>query len=127
MELTKPDGFGDLKISRMTISTSGFMLDFEGQVEGYGSVFCSHELTFVGGDESRGTLTGEARTFLHDGTIISTPHSGTFQREQSKIYSYFTDATDHGAVNFVAWDINLLSKEVTVRYWEVSNTSPTEN
>lgn len=123
MDLTKPDGIGNLSISRMTILANGLELDFEGQVEGYGSVFCSHLLEFIGGEENRGTLTGDARTFLNDGTVISTPHLGTFKRNGSKIYSYFTDATDHGAVNFVVWDINLLTKAVGVRYWEADSPS----
>ena len=70
MDLTKPDGIGELNISRMTIIANGFELDFEGQVEGYGAVFCSHLLTYISGDENRGTLTGEARTFLNDGKVI---------------------------------------------------------
>ena len=32
MNLTKPDGIGELNISRMTIIANGFELDFEGQV-----------------------------------------------------------------------------------------------
>ena len=76
MDLTKPDGIGELNISRMTIIANGFELDFEGQVEGYGAVFCSHLLTYISGDENRGTLTGEARTFLNDGKVICTPHLG---------------------------------------------------
>lgn len=123
MDLTKPDGIGNLSISRMTILANGLELDFEGQVEGYGSVFCSHLLEFIGGEKNRGTLTGEARTFLNDGTVISTPHLGTFKRNGSEIYSYFTDATDHGAVNFVVWDVNLLTKVVGVRYWEADSPS----
>ncbi len=54
MDLSKPDGKGQLKISRMTIKTDSSSFDFEGQVEGYGSVFCSHELSYVGSDRSRG-------------------------------------------------------------------------
>ena len=123
MDLTKPDGIGNLSISRMTILANGLELDFEGQVEGYGSVFCSHLLEFIRGEKNRGTLTGEARTILNDGTVISTPHLGTFKRNGSEIYSYFTDATDHGAVNFVVWDVNLLTKAVGVRYWEADSPS----
>ncbi|MDG2250890.1 MAG: hypothetical protein P8N11_08640 [Gammaproteobacteria bacterium] len=119
MDLSKPDGKGELKISRMTIKTDSSSFDFEGQVEGYGSVFCSHELSYVGSDRSRGVLSGEARTFLTDGTLISTPHMGTFTREQSKVREYFTDAVNNGAINFVIWDIDLLSKHVDVSYWEI--------
>jgi hypothetical protein len=64
---------------------------------------------------------GEARTFLEDGTLISTPHMGTFIREGSKAKSYFTDATNQGVVNFVMWDIDIITKQVAVRYWEVKS------
>ena len=70
---------------------------------------------------ARGRLQGEARTFLEDGTLISTPHMGTFTRHGSKACSYFTDATNQGVVNFVIWDIDIITKTVAVRYWEVKS------
>ena len=54
-------------------------------------------------------LQGEARTFLEDGTLISTPHMGTFTRKGSKVCSYFTDGRI-GVVNFVMWEIDILAK-----------------
>ena len=92
MDLNNPDGTGELKISRMTIESDCASFDFEGQVEGYGSVFCTHVLESVDGDRTRGVLSGEARTFLTDGTLITTPHRGTFVRDSSTLRTYFTDA-----------------------------------
>ena len=117
--MDNPDGTGTLTISRMTIDADSVSLDFEGKVEGYGTVFASHELSYIGEDRSRGRLQGEARTFLEDGTLISTPHMGTFTRDGSKVCSYFSDATNQGVVNFVMWDIDILAKTAAVRYWEV--------
>ena len=114
-----PDGTGSLTISRMTIEADGVSLDFEGKVEGYGTVFATHELSYIAEDRSRGRLVGEARTFLEDGTLISTPHMGTFTRAGSQVHSYFTDATNQGIVNFVVWDIDILAKTVAVKYWQV--------
>lgn len=119
MDFTNPDGTGEIKITRMTIEEDSVSFDFEGIVEGYGSVFASHVMKSVDGDRTRGVLSGEARTFLTDGTLITTPHRGTFKREKSKIKLFFTDAVNNGAVNFVMWDIDLLSKNVNVKYWEV--------
>ena len=121
--MDKPNGTGALTISRMTINADSVSFDFEGKVEGYGTVFASHELSYIGEDRSRGRLQGEARTFLEDGTLISTPHMGTFTRDGSKVCSYFTDATNQGVVNFVMWDIDVLAKTVAVRYWEVKTRS----
>ena len=47
---------------------------------------------------------------FEDGTLISTPHMGTFTRAGSQVHSYFTDATNQGIVNFVVWDIDILAK-----------------
>ena len=123
MDLNNPDGTGELKLSRMTIESGCASFDFEGQVEGYGSVFCTHVLESVDGDRTRGVLSGEARTFLTDGTLITTPHRGTFVRDSSTLRTYFTDAVNTGAVNFVIWDIDILSKHVKVSYWEIKSPS----
>ena len=81
-----PDGTGSLTISRMTIEADSVSLDFEGKVEGYGTVFATHELSYIAEDRSRGRLVGEARTFLEDGTLINTPHMGTFTRAGSQVH-----------------------------------------
>ena len=116
-----PNGVGVLTITRMTIESDSLSFDFEGKVDGYGSVFASHNFTYVDAKRSRGRVVGEARTFLEDGTLISTPHMGTFTREGSHVRSYFTDATNQGIVNLVMWDIDVISKHVAVKYWEVGS------
>ena len=68
---------------------------------------------------TRGVMSGEARTFLEDGTFITSPHMGTFKRNNSKIKVFFTDAVNNGVVNFIIWDIDILSKAVDVKYWEI--------
>ena len=60
--MDNPDGTGALTISRMTIDADSVSFDFEGKVEGYGTVVASHELSYIGEDRSRGRLRGEART-----------------------------------------------------------------
>ena len=119
MDLTKPDGTGKLIITRMTIENDSTSFDFEGEVEGYGSVFCSQVMESVDGDRTRGVMGGEARAFLDDGTLITSHQRGTFKRDKSNIKLFFTDAVNNGAVNFVIWDIDLLSKNVQVSYWEI--------
>lgn len=119
--MENPDGVGELAITRMTIESDSVSFDFKGKVEGYGSVFASHTFTYIDAERTRGRLVGEARTFLEDGTLISTPHMGTFTRKGSKVRSYFTDATNQGVVNFVIWDIDVITKQTAVRYWEVES------
>ena len=88
-------------------------------VEGYGSPFLTHEYFPNAQDRTRGKLVGEARTFLEDGTRISTPHMGTFRRDQSNTHVYFADACSNGAVNFVILDVDILTKKVDLKFWEV--------
>ena len=123
MDFTNPNGTGEMSITRMTIEDDSVSFDYEGEVEGYGSVFASHVMKSVDGDRTRGVMSGEVRTFLTDGTLITSPHRGTFRREKSKIKLFLTDAVNNGAVNFVIWDIDLLSKNVKVRYWEINPPS----
>ena len=58
---------------------------------------------------------------LNDGAMVITPHSGTFTRNGSSIQIFFTDATNTGVVNFVIWDVDVLSKKVGLKYWEVKS------
>lgn len=119
MDLSNPDGRGALKITRMTISEDLSSFDYEGKVEGYGSPFLTHEYFHNAQDRIRGKLTGEARTFLEDGTLISTPLMATFRRDQSNVHVYFADACNNGAVNFVMLNVDILTKEVDLKFWEV--------
>ena len=123
VDMTKPTGTGKLAITNISIGSEGTTIDFEGPVENYGTVFATHYLQSVDGDRTRGTLTGEARAMLNDGGMVVTPHHGTFTRSGSSIQIYFTDATNTGVVNFVVWDADVLTKEVTVKYWEVKSAN----
>ena len=59
--MENPDGLGELTIARMTIESDSVSFDFEGRVEGYGSVFASHTFTYVDTERSRGRVVGEAQ------------------------------------------------------------------
>ena len=49
MDLTNPDGTGNLTITRMSIEPDSVSFDFEGKIEGYGSVFSTHVMSAVDG------------------------------------------------------------------------------
>jgi len=44
MDLENSDGTGKLKVTRVSIDAGSASMDFEGQVEGYGTVFATHLL-----------------------------------------------------------------------------------
>lgn len=121
VDMSKPTGTGTLTITNISIGSDGTTLDFEGPVENYGTVFATHYLQSVDGDRARGIVTGQARAMLNDGGMVVTPHHGTFTRSGSSLQIYFTDATNTGVVNFVVWDADVLTKKVSLKYWEVKS------
>ena len=44
MDLENSDGTGKLKVTRLSIGAESVSMDFEGEVEGYGTVFATHLL-----------------------------------------------------------------------------------
>ena len=44
MNMDSPTGTGNLEITNISIGPSSTSMDFEGQVDGYGTVFASHVL-----------------------------------------------------------------------------------
>ena len=123
VDMSKPTGTGELSITNISIGSEGTTFDFEGPVENYGTVFATHYLQSVDGDRTRGIVTGQARAMLNEGGMVITPHHGTFTRSGSSIQIYFTDATNTGVVNFVIWDADVLTKKVSLKYWEVKSAN----
>ena len=123
-DLSEPKGGGILDIITI-IPYEGYSdMVFEGQISGYGSVYVAFKVASIDSSKNRGTLDGNARTILENGTLISTPLKGTWKRMGSEVKFYFTDAINNGAINFVMWDVDLLKKKAVVKYFELH---PAEN
>lgn len=118
-DLTNPKGGGVLDIVTIIPSDGYSDMIFEGQISGYGSVFVAFKVASIDTSKNSGTLDGQGRTILEDGTLISTPLKGTWKRMGSKVKFYFTDAINNGALNFVMWDVDLLKKKAQVNYFEL--------
>lgn len=118
-DLTKPKGGGILDIVTIIPSDGYSDMIFEGQISGYGIVFVAFKVASINTSKNSGTLDGQGRTILEDGTLISTPLKGTWKRMGSKVKFYFTDAINNGALNFVIWDVDLLKKKAQVNYFEL--------
>ena len=121
MDLSKPDGTGTLTITSITIGESSISYNFEGAIEGYGRVYITQKWQAVDDGKTRGTMEGEARVLGEDGTLASSPLRGTFQRKGTKAELYFTDCVSNGDMNFVSWDIDLLGKNVAVKYFSLND------
>ena len=111
-DLTNPKGGGVLDIITIIPGDGYSDMTFEGQISGYGSVYVAFKLTSINSSKNSGTLDGQGRTILEDGTLITTPLKGTWKRMGAEVKFYFTDAINNGAMNFVIWDVNLLRKKV---------------
>ena len=48
-----------------------------------------------------------------------TPDDGSVVNQPTTIA--ITDATSTGVVNFVVWDVDLITKQVELKYWEVES------
>ena len=118
-DLTNPKGGGVLDIITIIPGDGYSDMTFEGQISGYGSVYVAFKLTSINSSKNSGTLDGQGRTILEDGTLITTPLKGTWKRMGAEVKFYFTDAINNGAINFVIWDVNLLKKKAVVKYFEL--------
>ena len=118
-DLSKPKGVGVLDIITIMPSEGYSDMIFEGQISGYGSVYVAFKVASIDSSKNSGTLDGQARTILENGTLISSPLKGTWKRMGSEVKFYFTDAINNGAMNFVMWDVDLLKKKAMVKYFEL--------
>ena len=118
-DLTKPKGGGVLDVITVIPGDGYSDMTFEGQISGYGSVFVAFKVASINSSKNSGTLDGQARTILENGTLLSSPLKGTWKRKGAMLKFYFTDAINNGAMNFVMWDVDILTKKSNVSYVEL--------
>ena len=119
LDLSSPDGTGQLQITSVDIEPGVSTYHFEGPVEGYGLARASATLTPLDAEETRGAVRGEARVLGNDGTLVSAAVCGTFHRTGTNIEVYLADSCSNGDMNFVTWSMDLMSKDVAVKYWSL--------
>ena len=96
-DLSQAKGGGVLDIVLISPGEGYSVMNFEGQISGYGSVFVKFKVASINTSKTSGTLDGQGRTILEDGTLISTPLKGTWKRNGKSMKFYFTDAINNGA------------------------------
>ena len=121
-DLANPKGGGVLDIITIMPGDGYSDMVFEGQISGYGTVYVAFEVASINSSKNSGTLDGQGRTILENGTLISTPLKGTWKRMGAIVKFYFTDAINNGALNFVMWDVDLLKKKAAVKYYELHSS-----
>ena len=117
--MEKPDGTGSQEITSIKPATGTSESTFEGPIEGCGRVYVAQTWTALDTAKDKGTVEGEVRVLLPDGTMHSSPLRGTFRPEGKKVLLYFTDAVYNGDMNFVAWCLDLLEKKASVKYFSI--------
>ena len=118
-DLSEPKGGGTLDIALISPGDGYSIMNFEGNITGYGLVFVKMKVSAINSSKTSGTLDGDARTILNDGTLLSSPIKGSWKRTDALMKFYFVDAINNGAMNFVMWDVNLLEKKADVKYFEL--------
>ena len=121
-DLSQPTGGGTLDIVLVSPGDGHSIMNFEGDITGYGTVYVKFKVASINTSKSSGTLDGQGRTILEDGTLLSTPLRGTWKRDGALVKFYFTDAINNGAMNFVMWDVNILDKKAVVKYVELHSS-----
>ena len=121
-DLSQPTGGGTLDIVLVSPGDGYSIMNFEGDITGYGTVYVKFKVASINTSKSSGTLDGQGRTILEDGTLLSTPLRGTWKRDGALVKFYFTDAINNGAMNFVMWDVNILDKKAVVIYVELHSS-----
>ena len=117
--LSSPQGGGVLNIESITPGDGYSKMNFKGDITGYGKVFASIKLLSGDNSKTSGTLDGQARTILNDGTLLSSPLNGSWKRDGALIKFYFIDDVSNGAMNFVMWDVDILGETADVKYYEL--------
>ena len=118
-DLSEPKGGGTLDIALISPGDGYSIMNFEGNITGYGLVFVKMKVSAINSSKTSGTLDGDARTILNDGTLLSSPIKGSWKRTDALMKFYFVDAINNGAMNFVMWDVKLLEKKAEVEYFEL--------
>ena len=118
-DLSEPKGGGTLDIALISPGDGYSIMNFEGNITGYGLVFVRMKVSAINSSKTSGTLDGDARTILNDGTLLSSPIKGSWKRTDALMKFYFVDAINNGAMNFVMWDVKLLEKKAEVKYFEL--------
>tara|TARA_B100000575_G_C23039166_1_gene598098 strand:- start:367 stop:801 length:435 start_codon:yes stop_codon:yes gene_type:complete len=121
-DLSQPTGGGTLDIVLVSPGDGYSIMNFEGDITGYGTVYVKFKVASINTSKTSGTLDGQGRTILEDGTLLSTPLRGTWKRDGALVKFYFTDAINNGAMNFVMWDVNILDKKAVVKYVELHSS-----
>ena len=124
VDLSNPDGKGDLTITAIGQREDTMTLSMEGKVEGYGFITLTHEYDYMSQPNSKerslGTVTGAAEAILEDGGLVYGPRQmGTFTRDSDKMEVYFTDYVSNGDNNFVRFEIDLIRKQSDVSFWSL--------
>lgn len=121
-DLSEPKGGGTLDIALISPGDGYSIMNFEGNITGYGLVFVKMKVSAINSSKTSGTLDGDARTILNDGTLLSSPIKGSWKRTDALMKFYFVDAINNGAMNFVMWDVKLLEKKAEVKYFELHDS-----
>ncbi|MDG2381102.1 MAG: hypothetical protein P8N76_05470 [Pirellulaceae bacterium] len=110
----------EVTLLQVQMQESEIVLSYEGDVGKYGHVFFTHHLIPSNAEETKGRLTGFARTILADGGSVRGTLSGIWRREGSKFRVHsLDDVIGLPDQNYVDISFDILTKRGSVRLFSV--------
>ena len=119
IQLTSPDGFGLLEITKVQHEGEFTLVNMQGIVERYGFVKLTHEYEHVSEEMHGGTISGIGEAVLDHGDVVSSPLMGTFSRKGSKMKGFYTDFVTYGDMKFVTTEVDLITKKAEHSFWSL--------
>ena len=115
MEFGTPDLTASVKITGATINDDSITINYDGEIEGFGSVFFTHHLTATSSDGEAGKFEGSARVIFPDGTMSKACLLGIWKREGGVLKIFSLDQWFDEGQFFVAIDVNLKEKTAEIK------------
>ncbi len=97
--LTKRQDSAAMQVTSVNLKQGGGTITAEGQMGEYGRVYLTYELTADAG-RSGGTVIGEGRGFLRDGSFAYGSGTGAFYREGTVFTMHILFRINDGTQNF---------------------------
>ena len=119
IQLTSPDGFGLLEITKVQHEGEFTLVNMQGIVERYGFVKLTHEYEHVSEEMHGGTISGIGEAVLDHGDVVSSPLMGTFSRKGGKMKGFYTDFVTYGDMKFVTTEVDLITKKAELSFWSL--------
>ncbi len=114
MEFGTPDLKATVNISSLTKNKDNVIIDYNGEIENFGSVFFTHNLIAASDADQNGIFEGCARVSAIDGTTSTASLLGVWKREEGMLKIFSLDQWLDGGQFFVRIDVDEKAKTAVI-------------